>query len=277
MVGVVVLSTLLATLATPATDASTARDWWRTPVVIDCGNAAAWPPRDYACRNIGRQLYQVNDCFEKDLVRRPDLGCRVPVLFSVSGSGSTEASLVLPAEPCPAGAGGEAAPSPRASTAAEKSILGDETIESCVARVARSWQLPAPGVRVVFSYMFVFNIEGGSRDPYPFNFDDMVMSSDGMGRRAPPAGEQALNFAPWVIVRTMNRVQPEVHSCYERLKIAGLAMVRLMVDVAGKVTWASVAGPFAGTPTGACVEKAVKKASFPPSSGGGFVYPFRLP
>jgi len=298
MVAVVVLSTLLAT---PAMQANTTRDSRRTPPVIDCGNAAAWPPRDYTCRDVGRQLDQVRDCFERDLVRRPDLGCRVPVLFSVSATGTTDASLVLPAEPCPAGPGGEATLWPRAPPAAESSILSDETIESCIARAARSWRLPARGDSVIVSFMFVFSLEGGTRSSYPFNFDDTLDWTDGMGKTRPPplassdprdwkvkapaaatkagtlpAAVQSPDLPPSAIVRAMNRVQPEVDGCHDHLKVSGIAMVRVVIDVDGKVTSAGVAGRFAGTPAGACVEEAVKKAVFPPSSGGAIVYPFRL-
>jgi hypothetical protein len=37
-----------------------------------------------------------------------------------------------------------------------------------------------------------------------------------------------------------------------------------------------VSGKFAGTPTGSCVEKAVKSAVFPPSDGFTTPYPFQL-
>ena len=55
-----------------------------------------------------------------------------------------------------------------------------------------------------------------------------------------------------------------------------MAMVSVVIAKNGKVTSATVSGKFAGTPTGSCVEKAVKSASFPPSEGLSTPYPFQL-
>ena len=55
-----------------------------------------------------------------------------------------------------------------------------------------------------------------------------------------------------------------------------MAMVNVVIGKTGKVTSATVSGKFAGTPTGSCVEKAVKSASFPPSDGLQTPYPFQL-
>jgi hypothetical protein len=53
-------------------------------------------------------------------------------------------------------------------------------------------------------------------------------------------------------------------------------MVNVVIGKSGKVTSAAVTGKFAGTPTGQCVEAAVKTASFPPSDGFTTPYPFQL-
>jgi hypothetical protein len=55
-------------------------------------------------------------------------------------------------------------------------------------------------------------------------------------------------------------------------------MVKLTVAPSGQVSKASVGGAFAGTPEGACVEAAVKSASFPPWDGGpqSFTYSYML-
>ena len=65
----------------------------------------------------------------------------------------------------------------------------------------------------------------------------------------------------------MNSVKPKVAACYSEFKVQGMAMVNVVIGKNGKVSSATVSGKFAGTPTGACVEKAVKSASFPPSDG----------
>ena len=74
----------------------------------------------------------------------------------------------------------------------------------------------------------------------------------------------------------MNSVRPKVNDCYNQFKVPGTAMVNVVIGKNGKVTSATVTGKFAGTPTGACVEAAVKTASFPPSDGFSTPYPFQL-
>ena len=74
----------------------------------------------------------------------------------------------------------------------------------------------------------------------------------------------------------MNGVKPKVQACYNEFKQQGMAMVNVVIGKNGKVSSATVSGKFAGTPTGACVEKAVKSASFPPSEGLTTPYPFQL-
>ena len=74
----------------------------------------------------------------------------------------------------------------------------------------------------------------------------------------------------------MNAIKPKINDCYGQFKVPGLAMVNVVIGKTGKVTAATVTGKFAGTPTGLCVEKAVKSASFPPSDGLSTPYPFSL-
>jgi hypothetical protein len=74
------------------------------------------------------------------------------------------------------------------------------------------------------------------------------------------------------LVAGMNAVRPQVRACYERFHVPGTAMVNVAIAKSGRVSSAQVTGKFAGTPTGACVEAAVKTARFPPSDG--FVTPW---
>jgi hypothetical protein len=78
------------------------------------------------------------------------------------------------------------------------------------------------------------------------------------------------------LVAGLNGVRPKVSACYNQFKVPGTAMVTIVIGKSGKVTTATVTGKFAGTPTGACVEQAVKTASFPPSDGFSTPYPFQL-
>jgi hypothetical protein len=79
------------------------------------------------------------------------------------------------------------------------------------------------------------------------------------------------------IVGGMKKVSGKVASCYEQFKVPGLANVTVTISKGGRVSRASVGGSFSGTPTGSCVESAVKSASFPPSkSDATITYPFML-
>jgi len=78
------------------------------------------------------------------------------------------------------------------------------------------------------------------------------------------------------IKKGMSSVAAKAQGCYNGTQ--GTAAVKLVVDPSGKVSKVSVSGAFAGTPVAACVEKAVKGASFPPWDGGpqSFGYSYLL-
>ena len=70
----------------------------------------------------------------------------------------------------------------------------------------------------------------------------------------------------------MTSVMPRARECYNQFKVPGVATVKIVVSPAGRVSNATVTGRFAGTPSGACVETALKTARFPPSAGRTFDY-----
>lgn len=78
------------------------------------------------------------------------------------------------------------------------------------------------------------------------------------------------------IKKGMSAVAGKAQGCYNGTQ--GTASVKLVVDPSGKVSKVSVTGAFAGTPVAACVEKAVKAATFPPWDGGpqSFGYSYLL-
>jgi hypothetical protein len=80
------------------------------------------------------------------------------------------------------------------------------------------------------------------------------------------------------IVAGMSKIKGRVGSCYDQFKVPGLANVSVTIGHSGSVRSASVSGAFSGTPTGSCVEKAVKGASFPRFKGADQTinYPFML-
>jgi hypothetical protein len=66
--------------------------------------------------------------------------------------------------------------------------------------------------------------------------------------------------------------------CYEKYKVPGTVMIHLTISPGGGVSGASATGSFSGTPTGSCVEGAVKHAHFKKFSGPAMSvnYPFVL-
>ena len=64
----------------------------------------------------------------------------------------------------------------------------------------------------------------------------------------------------------MGSVAGKATKCYAGTQ--GTAAVKLTVAPSGQVQKVSVTGVFAGTPVAACVESAVKSASFPAWDGG---------
>jgi predicted Zn finger-like uncharacterized protein len=80
------------------------------------------------------------------------------------------------------------------------------------------------------------------------------------------------------IVQGMSSVKGKVGSCYDQFKVPGMASVNVTIQKSGSISNASVGGSFAGTPTGSCVEKAVKGAHFPKFKGSAMslTYPFML-
>jgi hypothetical protein len=59
-------------------------------------------------------------------------------------------------------------------------------------------------------------------------------------------------------------------------EVPGVANVSISVSKGGRIASASVAGRFAGTPSGTCVEAAVKTARFPPCEAINFPWPVQL-
>jgi predicted Zn finger-like uncharacterized protein len=89
------------------------------------------------------------------------------------------------------------------------------------------------------------------------------------GEKLPPLGREE-------IVKGMNGVLPKARDCFQQFKVPGVANAKITVDQRGRVTAVGVSGKFAGTPSGNCVEGAIKSARFAPSAGLTFDYPVPL-
>jgi hypothetical protein len=88
-----------------------------------------------------------------------------------------------------------------------------------------------------------------------------------------PAGNPLSKAA---VVAGFNAIRPQIAGCFPTYQVPGMAMVNVTIAKSGRVSQADVTGKFAGTPTGACVERAVRTAQFPPSDGLMTPYPFQL-
>jgi len=86
----------------------------------------------------------------------------------------------------------------------------------------------------------------------------------------PPPPASALS--PADISRVMAGVKTRSNDCARRLNQKGNAELKITVGKDGRVTAANVGGNVAGTPLGACIEKATRAATFPASSGLKFDY-----
>jgi predicted Zn finger-like uncharacterized protein len=115
-----------------------------------------------------------------------------------------------------------------------------------------------------------------NKKPRSRQSDDAAPSSGRRGGGDSSESASAGPLAKSAVVSGMNSVKPKVNDCYNQFKVPGLAMVTVVIGKSGKVSSATVTGKFAGTPTGGCVEKAVKSATFPPSDGLSTPYPFSL-
>ncbi|HJZ84640.1 MAG TPA: GYF domain-containing protein [Polyangia bacterium] len=99
---------------------------------------------------------------------------------------------------------------------------------------------------------------------------------------APRARQEADPSAPDVPSRSdiqhgMAAVKPRVNACYGQYNVPGTVFVSVTISPSGRVQSASAKSTFAGTPTGTCVERAVKSASFSHSKNGVTIdYPFLL-
>jgi hypothetical protein len=81
------------------------------------------------------------------------------------------------------------------------------------------------------------------------------------------------------IQRGMSSVRSRVSQCYAQFNVPGVVNVTVSIAPSGHVQSVQVTGKFAGTPTGDCVAKATKGASFPRFKGAamtGIDYPWML-
>jgi len=93
-------------------------------------------------RIIRRHINEIKYCYEQELLKKPDLGGRVVVQFTISASGTVVASVL------------------------QTSTMGNTRVENCTVQAVRRWEFPKPlgGGIVIVSYPFVLTPAGGGAE-----------------------------------------------------------------------------------------------------------------
>jgi glyoxylase-like metal-dependent hydrolase (beta-lactamase superfamily II) len=116
-------------------------------------------------RIIRRHINEVKYCYEKQLIKKPDLFGRIMVQFTIAASGQVVASVL------------------------QSSTMGDASVENCTVQAVRRWEFPKPlgGGIVIVSYPFVLTPEriplvggtkgGGAVDLIAIDYDLLVHRS----------------------------------------------------------------------------------------------------
>lgn len=89
-------------------------------------------------RIIRRHINEVKYCYEQELTKRPDLGGRIMVQFTIAATGQVVASVL------------------------QNSSMGNAKVENCIVQAVRRWEFPKPlgGGIVIVSYPFVLTPAG---------------------------------------------------------------------------------------------------------------------
>jgi len=90
-------------------------------------------------RIIRRHINEVKYCYEQELTKKPSLGGRIMVQFTIAASGQVIASVL------------------------QNSTMGNARVENCTVQAVRRWEFPKPlgGGIVIVSYPFVLTPAGG--------------------------------------------------------------------------------------------------------------------
>lgn len=90
-------------------------------------------------RIIRRHINEVKFCYEKELMKKPDLVGRITVQFTIAGTGAVVASVV------------------------QQSSMNNPSVEQCIAGAVKRWEFPKPqgGGIVIVAYPFVLKAAGG--------------------------------------------------------------------------------------------------------------------
>jgi TonB family protein len=94
--------------------------------------------REIIRRIIRRHINEVRYCYEQELVKRPGLGGRVAVQFTIAATGQVIASTL------------------------QSSTLNNARVESCIVQAVRRWEFPKPQGGGIAIVSYPFNLVPGS-------------------------------------------------------------------------------------------------------------------
>ena len=154
-------------------------------------------------------------------------------------------------EPAPAAAAPTPAPKPAASPK-----KGSDELDDLLSGAVKPGSIPAPSRRGAPAAQASDNEDsGGGGSSLPAQLSRSQIQSGMAGTKSKCA------------------------ACYEQYRVPGVVNVKITIGPNGRMSSSSVSGKFAGTPTGSCVEKAVKSARFDAFSGPPMQldYPVILP
>lgn len=91
-----------------------------------------------------------------------------------------------------------------------------------------------------------------------------------------PEAPEVAQLTTAVVAEAMQPVVDAANACFEKFGVTGKATLKLTVASDGAVTRYDQQGDFVGTPTGRCIDAAIKKASFPRSKKAKTMLTFPL-
>ena len=113
---------------------------WAPDVIGGIANVRGSLDREIIRRIIRRHVNDVKYCYEQELTKKPDLGGRIMVQFTIAASGQVIASVL------------------------QNSTMGNARVENCTVQAVKRWEFPKPlgGGLVIVSYPFVLTPRGGA-------------------------------------------------------------------------------------------------------------------
>ena len=118
---------------------------WAPDVIGGIANVRGSLDGEIIRRIIRRHVNEVKYCYEQELTKKPDLGGRIMVQFTIAASGQVIASVL------------------------QNSTIGNARVENCTVQAVKRWEFPKPlgGGIVIVSYPFVLTPRGGAEMAAP--------------------------------------------------------------------------------------------------------------